>query len=124
VKKKVLSDLLVFGGIFADPLRVEHLRIIVHLIEQALSEVGNDGGKKNKPPYATLSWDKREKQTAGRVRHDNRVAAVCRYCLRYDVGISCGICLRFVGGQIHSHRVVTALLQLGNEQIPAGSVLR
>jgi hypothetical protein len=48
------------------------------------------------------------------VCHDNRVAAVCRYCLRNDVGISAGTCLRFVGRQIHSHLVVTALLQLGN----------
>jgi hypothetical protein len=73
------------------------LGIIAHLIEQTLSELGNDGGKKDKPTYAAFPWDKREKQTAGRVRYDNRVAAVCWYCLSNDVGISCGACLRFVG---------------------------
>ena len=67
MEKKVLSDLLVFGGIFTDSLRVEYLGIIAHLTEQTLSELGNDGSKKDKPPYATFPWDKREKQTAGRI---------------------------------------------------------
>lgn len=43
MEKKVLSDLLVFGGIFTDSLKVEHLGIIAHLTEQTLSELGNDG---------------------------------------------------------------------------------
>src|SRR5436190_5434542 len=123
VEQKMESDQLVFGGVFADPLGVEHLRIIVYLIEQTLSDLGKDAGQKHKPLYATPLWNKREKQATGRMRHDNRIVAMCRQDLRNDVGILRGTCLWLVGRQIHCHRVVTAALQLWNEQIPAGGVL-
>jgi hypothetical protein len=57
------------------------------------------------------------------MRNDNRIVAICRHCFGDDIGISRGAGVRLVVGQVHSHDVVAALLQLGSEQIPACSVL-
>jgi hypothetical protein len=114
VEKKSYGELIVLRRVFAEPLRIEHTLIVVDLIAQAFADLRNYCGQKDQATDMTPLWDEREKETACRVRDDNRIVTICGNCCDDDLRVARTAGFRFVCRQIHAHHLVTALFEFGN----------
>jgi hypothetical protein len=97
VKKKLQGDSLVFRGVFAEPVGMEHIVVVRHLVAQALPNLGNDRRQIHQTPHGMPFRHQREKKLAGRVGHHHRVVPTCRNRLGNHIGIPSRTALRLVG---------------------------